>query len=741
MTQQQGKVEAEDSHSIGGHVHRIGYHFRTNIVERAAASIGLSPHVDEEGNVVYASPDIIPARQEDINKQADAALRDLYPRIPNTDRELIIRHAFLKGHTYGGKPVVGMQKELSLSRRVQLAVLAHIRHNHTRYDQLLRETTWENARRAVEAPCLDIIIKWRGDEETGRDQLDEILREVVVISDSEEGDSDDEDEGDDEDSSDDDSDESTPEKDETTLSSQPSLPKPTLPAAPRRRHLAGVNMNTTESEREAPIASRLRGKKKLPRAKGRDRRYRKGLKRYGDRVETAWKEAINRRHGRQHRDLDAPAAADTSSMRNQPGDARGASVPGPSGYHRALRVYEDPVANRAPTHVDLLTNNAGVQQHIGPSTAHRSTNSPRDYASPSGRHNDHAPRERLADRGSPFLPLRVDDDRPYAEHRYHPASNLRPHTRPASRNDSQQIVNVNKDMPIPSIESSQAPANGFAPLRLPYVGASDDEYEPQVSLQYQDAAQRLREPPYPSGVISPRHVEHPSKRRRVLDEGPPPVVAPDRYQPLEMPIQAPRREQERPFQIPADVDRPGHYVDRPAQRIVRVVRGVPQHDIPPLGTLSLHDRQHISQPGSERPRSQHQQDWPRTTLGSHFTGTEVDNAPLQLDMYHPKAPLPRSHPGAMSVQQPWLPSSTEYRERPAPDRFSSLSASAASHLHYASGTGGPSAVLHTYSRPIMHDSHSQDMHPTGHRLDEHVRGGYSGVRSNHIPFDEQSRSM
>jgi len=32
--------------------------------------------------------------QEEINAQADAALRDLFPRIPNTDRQEIIDHAF-----------------------------------------------------------------------------------------------------------------------------------------------------------------------------------------------------------------------------------------------------------------------------------------------------------------------------------------------------------------------------------------------------------------------------------------------------------------------------------------------------------------------------------------------------------------------------------------------------------------------------------------------------------------------
>jgi len=73
---------------------------------------------------------------------------------------------------------------------VALAVLAHIRHNHTRYDELLQETSYVIARKAVENLCLETLAKWRGDEETGRDQLDEILREVIVISDSEDEESD-----------------------------------------------------------------------------------------------------------------------------------------------------------------------------------------------------------------------------------------------------------------------------------------------------------------------------------------------------------------------------------------------------------------------------------------------------------------------------------------------------------------------------------------------------------------------
>ncbi|KAL2195845.1 hypothetical protein P885DRAFT_69994 [Corynascus similis CBS 632.67] len=186
------------SKRLSSHLNRVGYHFRQTIVEQARTTLG-----QDQLELITAAPGLpepIPEKQEDINKQADAAIRDLFPRIPNTDRQAIIEHAFNKSKQVGKDPPVGLAADVTLSRRVALAVLAHIRHNHTRYDQLLKETSYVNARKAVESLCLDILVKWRGDEETGRDQLDEILREVIVISDSE---SDESDEDDDEDESED----------------------------------------------------------------------------------------------------------------------------------------------------------------------------------------------------------------------------------------------------------------------------------------------------------------------------------------------------------------------------------------------------------------------------------------------------------------------------------------------------------------------------------------------------------
>ena len=72
-----------------------------------------------------------------------------------------------------------------MARRAQLAVVAHVRHVYTMYDKLLKSGTYGEARAAVEQPCLDKLVSWRGDDENGTTVLEDVFREVVVISDSE----------------------------------------------------------------------------------------------------------------------------------------------------------------------------------------------------------------------------------------------------------------------------------------------------------------------------------------------------------------------------------------------------------------------------------------------------------------------------------------------------------------------------------------------------------------------------
>ncbi|KAH8687832.1 hypothetical protein BGZ60DRAFT_394599 [Tricladium varicosporioides] len=277
----------EEKSKISEHMYRTGYHFREMIVDDAREIVGET--VLTRTTVAPGEIEPIPESQEEINKQADAAIRDLFPRIPNTDRTMIIEHAFRKGAQFHGEPTVGLQADLPLSRRVQLAVLAHIRHTHTRYDKLLRETTWMNARKAVEPVCLDVLVKWRGDEETGRDQMDEILREVVIITDSE--DSDDSDSEDD--SSSEEGEVTSPSS--TEAPSQPNSRNQSRPAQPNARlQVQPLAIPLPTPNREEPagaISSRTRAKKKNKQP--REKRAQRGFKRY----EAAWVDALNRRQG------------------------------------------------------------------------------------------------------------------------------------------------------------------------------------------------------------------------------------------------------------------------------------------------------------------------------------------------------------------------------------------------------------------------------------------------------------
>ncbi|EZF22159.1 hypothetical protein H112_04917 [Trichophyton rubrum D6] len=118
--------------------------------------------------------------QETINAEARDAIKDLFPNIPTKDLNQIVKTAFKKG-----KRRVGTATELPLARRAQLAVVAHIRHIYTSYDRLLKMTSFQEARASVEEPTLAKLVLWRGDDENGTTVLEDVFREVIVISDDE----------------------------------------------------------------------------------------------------------------------------------------------------------------------------------------------------------------------------------------------------------------------------------------------------------------------------------------------------------------------------------------------------------------------------------------------------------------------------------------------------------------------------------------------------------------------------
>jgi hypothetical protein len=69
----------------------------------------------------------------DIAKAA-ADLDVQFPKMPKSEKELALKHGFKK---HSGR--VGRTAQIPLSKKVLLAVIAHVRHKHTDYDALLRD--------------------------------------------------------------------------------------------------------------------------------------------------------------------------------------------------------------------------------------------------------------------------------------------------------------------------------------------------------------------------------------------------------------------------------------------------------------------------------------------------------------------------------------------------------------------------------------------------------------------------
>ncbi|KAF4154503.1 hypothetical protein CNMCM8927_007098 [Aspergillus lentulus] len=178
------------THNLSQHVHRIGYHFPSAVVATVCMDLGLQ--LTATGNVMPVHSNAAAgeskhanseASQITINTEARDVLRDLFPNIPDNDLNQIIKTAFQKGQRK-----VGTAAELPLARRAQLAVVAHIRHIYTDYDRLLKTTSFHEARSAVEEPTLAKLVEWRGDDENGKTVLEDVFREVIVISDDDDSD-------------------------------------------------------------------------------------------------------------------------------------------------------------------------------------------------------------------------------------------------------------------------------------------------------------------------------------------------------------------------------------------------------------------------------------------------------------------------------------------------------------------------------------------------------------------------
>ncbi|KAJ9602067.1 hypothetical protein H2200_013427 [Cladophialophora chaetospira] len=190
-------------HELSRQIHRVGYHFPTTIVDQVCAHYGI--RLNNKGELIDESKDEdlfrrvyqnaegkrpAPKEEKDqvtINTEARQTIKDLFPKIPDSDLFRIIKHAFqLKDGRVGTAP------ELTPLRRAHLAVVAHIRHNYTSYDRLLRQVQYNEARHQVEKETLEKIVEWRGGEDMALEDTshaaNDLLKDVIVISDEEESD-------------------------------------------------------------------------------------------------------------------------------------------------------------------------------------------------------------------------------------------------------------------------------------------------------------------------------------------------------------------------------------------------------------------------------------------------------------------------------------------------------------------------------------------------------------------------
>ncbi|GIZ39968.1 hypothetical protein CKM354_000332700 [Cercospora kikuchii] len=187
---------AVDPEKVSHHIHRIGYHFRSDVVDDACQELGYV-HVHDnfikEADLAAQNENTrmaralarfglswdIPTTGQETNEKVRAAIKELFPRIPEEDLKAILDHAWEEGSHR-----VGTNSTIELPRRVQLATIARIRHTYTDYDRLLRAFEWKEARALVEPTCLKKLIEWRGENEDEDDnELEEIVRETIVIDD------------------------------------------------------------------------------------------------------------------------------------------------------------------------------------------------------------------------------------------------------------------------------------------------------------------------------------------------------------------------------------------------------------------------------------------------------------------------------------------------------------------------------------------------------------------------------
>lgn len=114
-------------------------------------------HVHAQANETLSSRTLATEQRDTAAlRQAGAELDKQFPRIPEQDRENVLKHGFKK---YSGR--VGRTSLIPLPRKVLYAVNAHVRHTHTNYDKMLAQgIKRDDARRRIQKKIQEVLKTW-----------------------------------------------------------------------------------------------------------------------------------------------------------------------------------------------------------------------------------------------------------------------------------------------------------------------------------------------------------------------------------------------------------------------------------------------------------------------------------------------------------------------------------------------------------------------------------------------------
>ncbi|KAI9888289.1 MAG: hypothetical protein M1814_000761 [Vezdaea aestivalis] len=166
----------------------LGYFFNKQVVRESRVQLGFEYGRDRHSRrPIPAQRTRTFEEQVHLDNEAYKAISELYPRMPLDNRRAIVDLAF-DLH----KANVGSDNLVPIRQRVDLAVVAHIRHCFTDYDSLLKADKQSDARRkarqTIEETIMAQVVEWRAPDDNSNDdgQTEAVLREFIVIDDESE---------------------------------------------------------------------------------------------------------------------------------------------------------------------------------------------------------------------------------------------------------------------------------------------------------------------------------------------------------------------------------------------------------------------------------------------------------------------------------------------------------------------------------------------------------------------------